>query len=116
LVTGKSKTCVWRWQERFAAERIEGLVRDKTRPSRVKPLQTLIERVIALTATEPRHEVTHWTSAALAKAVGVIALSMQRIWRAPRSRPAPTASLQALQESRRRGQSKSYSWLHADKA
>ena len=36
--TGKSKTCVWRWQERFAAEGFEGLLRDKTRPSRIKPL------------------------------------------------------------------------------
>jgi hypothetical protein len=30
--TGKSKTCVWRWQERFAREGLEGLLRDKTRP------------------------------------------------------------------------------------
>jgi leucine-zipper of insertion element IS481 len=33
--TGKSKTCVWRWQERFAAEGVDGLLRDKTRPSRI---------------------------------------------------------------------------------
>jgi hypothetical protein len=33
--TGKSKTCVWRWQERFAAEGVDGLLRDKTRPPRV---------------------------------------------------------------------------------
>ena len=31
--TGTSKTCVWRWQERFAAEGVDGLLRDKTRPS-----------------------------------------------------------------------------------
>ena len=30
--TGKSKTCVWRWQERFVAEGVDGLLRDKTRP------------------------------------------------------------------------------------
>ena len=36
--TGKSKTCVWRWQERFIEEGFEGLLRDKTRPSRIKPL------------------------------------------------------------------------------
>ena len=29
--TGKSKSCVWRWQERFAAEGVDGLLRDKTR-------------------------------------------------------------------------------------
>jgi len=30
--TGKSKTCVWRWQERFMAAGAAGLLRDKTRP------------------------------------------------------------------------------------
>src|SRR5829696_7575013 len=62
--TGKSKTCVWRWQERFAQERVEGLLRDKTRPSRVPPLgQEVIDRVVALTGTEPPHEATHRTGA-----------------------------------------------------
>jgi len=36
--TGKSKTCVWRWQERFMQEGYDGLLRDKTRPSRIQPL------------------------------------------------------------------------------
>jgi transposase len=35
---GKGKTVVWRWQERFMHEGIEGLTRDKTRPSRIPPL------------------------------------------------------------------------------
>ncbi len=30
--TGKSKTCVWRWQERFMRDSVDGLLRDKTRP------------------------------------------------------------------------------------
>jgi hypothetical protein len=36
--TGKSKTCVWRWQERYMQESVAGLLRDKTRPSRIAPL------------------------------------------------------------------------------
>ena len=36
--TGKSKTCVWRWQERFVEEGFDGLLHDKTRPSSIKPL------------------------------------------------------------------------------
>src|SRR5271169_704454 len=36
--TDKSKTCVWRWQERFMLEGYDGLLRDKTRPSRIPPL------------------------------------------------------------------------------
>src|SRR5690242_9252787 len=70
--TGKSKTCVWRWQERFAQAGVEGLLRDKTRPSRVKPLaQAVIDKVVKLTAITPPHEATHWTSAAMAKAPGI---------------------------------------------
>ena len=30
--TGKDKTCVWRWQERFMREGVHGLLRDKTPP------------------------------------------------------------------------------------
>jgi hypothetical protein len=30
--TGKSKTCVWRWQERFMVKGVDGLLRDKTQP------------------------------------------------------------------------------------
>jgi len=81
--TGKSKTCVWRWQERFAEEGIEGLVRDKTRPSRIPPLGAEVaERVVALTLTDPPAETTHWTGAMMAEAVGISVSSVQRIWRA----------------------------------
>ena len=80
--TGKSKTCVWRWQERFAEEGFEGLGRDKTRPSRVKPLaDEIVARVVALTLDPPPGERTHWTGALMAKASGVSVSSVQRIWR-----------------------------------
>src|ERR1700730_722776 len=81
--TGKSKTCVWRWQERFAAEGVEGLLRDKTRPSRIAKLDpSVAERVVALTFEEPPGETTHWTGAAMAEGAGVSVSSVQRIWRA----------------------------------
>src|ERR1700733_7362421 len=48
--TGKSKTCVWRWQERFMQAGVDGLLRDKTRPSRIPPLGIdIAERVVVLT-------------------------------------------------------------------
>jgi transposase len=69
--TGKSKTCVWRWQERFAAEGVDGLLHDKTRPSRIAKLDpSLAERVVALTMEAPASEETHWTGATMAKAAG----------------------------------------------
>src|SRR6476646_10250262 len=81
--TGKSKTCVWRWQERFMRAGYAGLLRDKTRPSRIPALGSdIAERVVALTRTDPPVEATHWTAAMMAKAVGISASSVQRIWRA----------------------------------
>jgi len=78
--TGKSKSVVWRWQERFMQAGVDGLLRDKTRPSRKPPLaRAVIERVIELTAAAPSGETTHWTGAAMAKAVGISVRSVQRI-------------------------------------
>ena len=81
--TGKSKTCVWRWQERFMQEGHDGLLRDKTRPSRIAALGSdTVERVVALSQTNPPAEATHWTAAMMAKAVDISASSVHRIWRA----------------------------------
>ena len=81
--TGKSKTCVWRWQERFMQEGFDGLLRDKTRPSRIPPLGAdVADRVIALTLTDPPVEATHWTAAMMAEKTGISVSSVQRIWRA----------------------------------
>jgi transposase len=81
--SSKSKTCVWRWQERFMQDGVEGLLRDKTRPSRIAPLSAEVaERVVALTLTDPPAEATHWTAAMMAKEVGISVSSVQRIWRA----------------------------------
>ena len=81
--TGKSKTCVWRWQERFAEEGVEGLLRDKTRPSRIAPLgPEVATRVVALTLADPPFEATHWTAAMMAGKTGISVSSVQRIWRA----------------------------------
>src|ERR1035438_3197486 len=80
--TAKSKTVVWRWQERFAQEGVDGLLRDKTRPSRVKPFgPEVAERIVALTLAEPPGETTHWTGRAMAKVTGVSLSYVQRVWR-----------------------------------
>jgi transposase len=79
--TGKSKSVVWRWQERFMQAGIGGLLRDKTRPSRKPPLdKAVIARVVELTAGEPPGEATHWTAAAMAEVTGISVSSVQRIW------------------------------------
>jgi transposase len=80
--TGTSKTSVWRWQQRFVAEGVPGLLRDKTRPPRIPPLGAEVEaRVVAATQTPAPGETTHWTSVAMAKHIGISISSVQRIWR-----------------------------------
>ena len=50
---------------------------------RIPPLGSdLVERVVMLTQADPPAEATHWTAAMMAKAVGISASSVQRIWRA----------------------------------
>ena len=62
---------------------MDGLLRDKTRPSRIKPLSAeTAKRVVALTLGEPPQETTHWTGVLMAKAARLSVSSVQRIWRA----------------------------------
>jgi transposase len=79
--TGKSKPCVWRWQERYVEEGVEGLTRDKTRPPGRKPLSAAVKRkVLAKTAGETPPDATHWSVRSMARATGISHTSVQRIW------------------------------------
>jgi transposase len=81
--TGKAKTVIWRWQERFRDEGAAGLWRDKTRRSRIPPLSPEVaKRVVALTLAGPPPAASHWSGSAMAKAAGISVSSVQRIWRA----------------------------------
>ena len=77
---GVSKTAVWRWQERFAQEGVDGLLRDKTRPARIPPLgPEVAAQIVALTQGDPPGETTHWTAAAMSKVAAISVSSVQRI-------------------------------------
>jgi transposase len=81
--TDTSKTCVWRWQERFMQEGVGGLLRDKTRPSRIPPLTPeVIAWVATRTREAPPGETTHWTASLMTREAGISASSVHRIWRA----------------------------------
>ena len=72
--TGKSKTCVWRWQKRFMHEGVEGLLCDKSRPPGKAPIPPArVAEIARLTHEPPPHEATHWTVRAMAK----VALSFE---------------------------------------
>jgi transposase len=86
--TAKSKTCVWRWQERFMEEGVDGLLHDKTRPSRIAPLgPEVAEQVVGLTLKDPPVEATHWTAAMMTAVIGISESAVRRIWRAHGLRP-----------------------------
>ena len=81
--SGLSKPVVWRWQARFMTEGVDGLLRDKTRPPGKPPLPAeTVAKVVELTLADPPGETTHWSVRAMAKAVGIGAVSVQRIWKA----------------------------------
>jgi transposase len=80
---GCAKATVWRWQERFMEEGVEGLLRDKSRPPGKAPLpKAVVEQVVDLTLGEAPGETTHWSGRAMAKAAGISLRSVQRIWAA----------------------------------
>ena len=81
--TGKSKTCVWRWQEPFMHEGVNGLLRDKSRPPGKAPIPPgRVAEIVRLTQETPPHEATHWTVRAMAKVAGIAASTVQEIWKA----------------------------------
>jgi len=86
--TGVGRPTVWRWQQRFAEEGVEGLLRDKTRKPGKSPLSAgKVAEVLVLPCSEPPGEATHWSGRMVADAVGVSLRAVQRIWVAHRIQP-----------------------------
>ena len=79
-------------------EGVFGLMRDKTRPSRIPPLGTEVEQhVVARTLKDPPGETTHWTAAAMAKETGISVSSVTAHLAQARPAAASDASIQAVQ-------------------
>lgn len=86
--TGKAKPVVWRWQERFMQEGVDGLLRDKTRKPGKMPLAAeTVQRVVDLALGPAPGETTHWTGRMLARAAGISLRSAQRILEAHQLAP-----------------------------
>ncbi len=86
--SGRSKPVVWRWQERFMQEGVDGLLRDKTRKPGKPPLPAeTVRRVVDLALGPPPGESTHWTGRMLAKGADISLRSVQRILEAHQLAP-----------------------------
>ena len=85
---GKSLLTVRRWRRRYTAKGVDGLLKDATRPSRVKPLSPeKIKHVVHMTLHEKPPKATHWSGRSMAAAAGISYSSVQRIWRAHGLKP-----------------------------
>ncbi len=73
---------VRKWRHRFAAHRLQGL-RDEPRSGAPRQIgDERIEAVISRTLESLPADGTHWSSRGMAKASGLSAATVQRIWRA----------------------------------
>ncbi len=85
---GLSRPAVWRWQQRYGEQGVDGLLRDKTRKPGKAPLSAkTVAKVLELTCSEPPGEATHWTGRAMAKAFNISLRAVQRLWDAHRLQP-----------------------------
>jgi hypothetical protein len=69
---GKSVLTVRRWRRRYMGKGVDGLLKDATRPSRVKPLTPeKIKQVVHMTLHEKPANATHWSLRSIAPASGI---------------------------------------------
>jgi transposase len=98
---GKSKPSVWRWQERYLDQGIEGLARDATRPGRIAPLTPeVIGAVVEKTLREKPSAATQWSMRTMARAMGISHSSVQRIWQAHELKPHLTRGFKLSNDKR----------------
>jgi transposase len=78
-----SRPKVLRWRQRFTEAGVAGLLKDAPRPGRHKTLGAKkIEAIVNATLHTTPRDATHWSSRTMARAQGVSAGTVQRIWRA----------------------------------
>jgi transposase len=79
---GVSRAMVTKWRNRFAVERLDGLL-DEPRPGRPRTIADAdVERVITTTLESSPKDATHWSTRSLAAEVGLSQSAVSRIWRA----------------------------------
>ena len=79
---GVTRQTVRTWRERFAQHRLDGLCDEPRCGAPRKIGDDQIEAIVVKTLEEKPTGATHWSTRDMAKASGVSASSVQRIWRA----------------------------------
>ncbi|TKK75795.1 IS630 family transposase, partial [Herbidospora galbida] len=79
---GISRATVTKWRNRFATDRLDGLM-DEPRPGRPRTITDAdVEKVITTTLETTPKDATHWSTRSLAAQIGLSQTAVSRIWRA----------------------------------
>jgi len=79
---GVSRPTVTKWRNRFAKQRLEGLL-DEPRPGRPRTItDEQVERVVITTLESVPKDATHWSTRSMAREVGMTPDAVMRIWHA----------------------------------
>jgi len=82
---------VGRWRQRFAEFRLEGILKDKTRPGRIPAIApSRCSEIVKMTLEQKPEGRTHWSRSSMAKAAGVSESTVGRIWAAHGLKPHRT--------------------------
>ena len=99
--TGQDKMKVGRWRKRYAISGLAGILKDKTRPGRIKPIPAAKRnRLIKLTIEEKPLGSTHWSRTSMAKTLGVSPSTVGRIWAAHGLKPHRISSFKLSNDKR----------------
>jgi transposase len=79
---GISEKKTARWRARFLAGGISALEKDAPRPGRTPRIAAnTVARVVRMTTQQEPPNATHWSTRTMAKAAGISAASVRRLWR-----------------------------------
>jgi transposase len=79
---GVTRPMVTKWRNRFATDRLDGLI-DEPRPGRPRTVtDAQVEEVIVKTLESTPKDATHWSTRSMAAEVGLSQTAVTRIWRA----------------------------------
>jgi transposase len=86
--TGAKAHTVGRWRNRFAEQRLEGIIKDLPRGGRPRLQREGIEsQIIRVTTQETPKNATHWSTRTLAEHLGVTQSMVHRVWKANGLKP-----------------------------
>jgi transposase len=78
---GLDQPQVGRWRKRFATQGLPGIEKDKTRPGSIRAVSAATEsEIVRMTVETKPPGSTHWSRSSMAKASGVSASTVGRIW------------------------------------